>query len=540
MNDSTTMMMQPHGYSLILTKKHCPELDELQKHLTILRDTLNEEYNNLCAAYPQEVHQFLEDGLSQGHFRDAVTKLIGKPYLNWEFHGSRSRYWRMLTTYTYQQFSSRYQRSRLIDLIEEHNYTEPSAELWDEIRKRKIKTTINELNNVLRWRAKETARKNKVTPVPIDYSATDESMIDQKVVDNVVHVTMTCVRKEKFHISYPLPPHIVTRYQVGKVSKPVFDIVDDGSIRLRYTVFTTVQPVSHDGILGVDLGKVKPFSAASVIPNGSYSQELVCSREVEHLSQKLDRLRAHKEYVYAKKMRLYSLINSPYQPDPLAVQSYTVLCAEYSSLVSRITKIKEHMGWLVARDVVVHAVSSNCGAIHMEDLSWLASVGGKWNHSSVQAKIDHRAKSDGIKVHKVDAYGTSWEFPEEYAVNPAPHASLNTTTRELTSLISDKKVDKDYAASIAIACRGKKKRGERASVSSRKRVIQPKKCRDKHCSTPKRPRLAKKHPIIINKPTPQYVSVTADATVGNESLSQVVKNTYGPGMMECPYMPYSK
>ena len=538
-NSNAATMIQPRGYNFLLTDKHCSELAELKECIFSLSSTLNREYENICSNYSQEINGFLEKGLSQGNFRDALTMLTGKPYLNWEFSGSRSRYWRMLTAHTYQQFFSRYHRSKLIELVEEWDIKDPSSELWDEIIKRKIKTNSHQLDNVLKWKKSNKEKNTVIAPVPIDYSATDSSMISQEIVSGIVHVTLTCVRNKKFTLSYPIPPHIVGKYRVGKVSKPAFTIDDEGNVNVKFTVYTKAQKCHGQNILGVDLGKVKPFSASSITPHGYYSQELIYSKELEHISKKINRLLDHKKSIYSKKMRLYSLLISPYKPDELAVDSYRALSEEYSNLQSCVTKLKEHAGWLIARDVASHALNSHCGIIHIEDLSWLSSRGGKWDHSSTQAKIDHVACGSGIKVHKVDAYGTSWEFPEKYDINPAPRSTLNTSARELTSPTSGRKMDKDRSASVAIACRPKKKNGKNNTASNRKRIIQPVRCRDKHHATPKRPKLSKKKAVVINKTNPQYVSVIVDTAVEDKSTSQAVKNTENTTAADYPLMSHS-
>lgn len=95
----------------------------------------------------------------------------------------------------------------------------------------------------------------------------------------------------------------------------------------------------------------------------------------------------------------------------------------------------------------------------------------------------------GVKVEIVDARGTSWEYPIEYAVNPAPQAEYDPVTRTL-SIEGHEPINKDYSASIACAVRTPLKRGKKRKKkeSSRKRAIQPKRCRDKNYPTPQRPK----------------------------------------------------
>ena len=39
----------------------------------------------------------------------------------------------------------------------------------------------------------------------------------------------------------------------------------------------------------------------------------------------------------------------------------------------------------------------------MEDLSWLGSIGGKWNHSEQQEAITRACSQELIEVYKVNA-----------------------------------------------------------------------------------------------------------------------------------------
>ena len=114
---------------------------------------------------------------------------------------------------------------------------------------------------------------------------------------------------------------------------------------------------------------------------------------------------------------------------------------------------------------------------------------GKWDYAVTQERIKHKSGKFGITTEHVNAAYTSWEYPEPYDENPAPLAVYDEKTRELVSVNGDR-VDKDYAGAIAIAaryplskCKGKKSKGK-----TRKRAVQPVRCRDKNAPTPKRAR----------------------------------------------------
>lgn len=276
---------------------------------------------------------------------------------------------------------------------------------------------------------------------------------------------------------------------IMRITKPTLFFNDDNELVLKYAV-ETATPASHgSNTLGFDPGKVKKFSASSLSPDGIYSQELSPSKELERNSQKEKNLVKNKDSNYRKKERIASLLKGSGNPNSSLIEKYEVLDNEYKLIRHKLSRVKEHSSWLVARDVVIHALEQDCSTIHMERLSWVSKDDrqGKWDFSQTQNRLTHKAGKFGITTELVNAAYTSWEYPETYEENPAPLAEYDPVTRELTNVNGDR-IDKDYAASIAIAarhplskCKGKKNIGK-----SRKRSIQPKKCRDKNVPTPKR------------------------------------------------------
>ena len=517
---------QPHGFQIRITENNCRELEYLKENADVLVNTLIKEYRAVLEQHSELIEKLLIDGKKSNYFRDTLTEATGKPYLEWDFNGNRSRYWRMLILHLYQQGASRINRKRFIELLEETGEVD-----WEKVKENRIRISPNEARNILAWHSKGKPREEKLSPAPLDYSATDGSMIKQEVEGDRVVIDLKCVREEPFKITYQLPPHLVEKYNIAKVSKPVITIVNS-EVYLRYTVYTEIPPKPGENILGADLGKIKPFSATAINSDGYYSQELICSKELARIKTKIDRIQQHKNNVYDKIERIQKL-------EP--TRKLGVLETEYSRLRNKTTTLKEHLSWLTARDITFHAVSNNCGTIRVEDLSWLGSKGGKWQHSETQQKLEHVAACNGITLEKVDSYNTSWEFPEEYETNPAPKASYESKTRLLTSPKTGEKIDKDRAAGVAIACRPRKsrKRGERER--NRQRVIQPKRCRDKHHATPKRPKNKPKTRIeggvSLVSSFPRQVSVVAGVTVEKPiSVFQVADNVSNKTLTACPFV----
>ena len=119
------------GYNEVLVTSHCQELESLKKDVLTVQKTLNNAYTAIVEKYDSEIYSLIDQGLKQGNFRDALTELVGKPYLNWDLTGNKNRYWRMLCAHAYQQYSSRYKRNKMIDLIKENGHESITAEVWD-------------------------------------------------------------------------------------------------------------------------------------------------------------------------------------------------------------------------------------------------------------------------------------------------------------------------------------------------------------------------------------------------------------------------
>ena len=486
-------MITTQGYNITLTQNNCPELKLLKTKVKTTQELLTKEYERIVNNYDDQVYDLIRQGLTKGNFRDALSTLTKPDYKNWSVKGNKSRLWRMVSSHTYQQYASRYNKKQIINIIKDNNITGINDDLWDKIKENNIKTTTNELVNIFKFLKKNKEQYFKITPVDLDYT-TGDSNVKQELKHNIVHAQIQCDNSTMFDIYYQLPTHLNIN-NIVKVSKPVIKYDEDtDTVKLRYSVFMEVNDSDGDNILGVDLGKIKPFTAASINPQGEYSQELTYSKEVKQLNNKLSRVNTIIDSVYNKKKHLESLLFNN-DKDLDTYYKWVVLNEEYYNVRTKRTRLKEHLSWLIARDTTTHAVKENCNIIKLEDLSWVGDNSGKWDQSLTQSRIEHRANNNGVKIVKVDAYGTSWEYPEEYDVNPAPRSHYDNKTRELVNS-KDNRLDKDYTASIAIAARVDKKKARKNNKNRKKkkknatrvRNIQPKKCRDKFRATPKRPK----------------------------------------------------
>ena len=364
MSDS---ILTTSGYTLILTQKECVELSSLQDNVRKVQSYLNNAYASIVEKYDDQVYEFIELGYKQGKFRDALTEITGKTYLEWELTGNRNRYWRMLCAHVYQQYSSRYERKQIVEIIKNGNYTSITQELWDELRVRKLYPTQPELINIFKQIRNGAESVFKIAQVPLDYTTGDENNIDQEIDSNKIKVSIQCNRKKWYELEYEIPDHITQI--ITHISKPSIVLLDNDDIRVEYAV-ETASPVS-DGvnILGVDLGKVKKFTAASLDGNGEYSQELSPGKELEQNTHKEQYLLKNKGSLYDKKTHIAELIKYQDSVDMSLVEKYLLLDGEYHNVRSKLSGLKEHSSWLVSRDVTIHAIEQECAQIQVEKLS---------------------------------------------------------------------------------------------------------------------------------------------------------------------------
>ena len=66
------------GYTQVLTSQHCPEIEDLIQSAKHVQDTLNSAYVAIVKKYDDEIYHLIEQGKKQGHFRDAITQMVGK------------------------------------------------------------------------------------------------------------------------------------------------------------------------------------------------------------------------------------------------------------------------------------------------------------------------------------------------------------------------------------------------------------------------------------------------------------------------------
>ena len=147
----------------------------------------------------------------------------------------------------------------------------------------------------------------------------------------------------------------------------------------------------------------------------------------------------------------------------------------YSSISNKITNTKDYQAKLLSSEIVKLALEQKCNTIHIENLSWLNSQGGKWNHSQIHSKIIEKSAMYGIEVEKVSAFNTSKEHPITKEIGIVNNRIVEFTTG---------KIDRDLLAALNIAIRStniklkkslpKKVKTKRVKSKSNKKEIKEK------------------------------------------------------------------
>lgn len=206
-----------------------------------------------------------------------------------------------------------------------------------------------------------------------------------------------------------LPAYTRTNLMTGKVAKPMlyYDFeTHDLVCQIAYEI-KIPDKTNWKNILGVDLGKVKLFSAVALHEDNTFSPEYIPSRELKHLSNKVDRIIDHRDSVFHKIERAnaynymeQSITNRQRRRD-----------SDYHLTRNKLKRIKQYISKLTANEIAAIALENQCKEIHMENLHWLLAKGRKWDYSQIQKDVEQLALIFGIKVFRINPAYTSNRHP---------------------------------------------------------------------------------------------------------------------------------
>ena len=308
-----------------------------------------------------------------------------------------------------------------------------NEELFNSLHKLNLYPTRSRIANIKRSNSAPELARSAV--FSLDYTISEKQFFRMKT-NNICEIKIG--KKDWIEYEIVFPSSIDSRF-TGVIAKPRFikRKKDNQYIGICSYEYEVGNYDLEDKILGVDIGKVKLFSSIVVDKEGNFSNEFINTKRSQETEYKINRLYGNKQILY-NKIKTYEDLRLTNQP------KYELWKNLYSSIKTKITNTKDYQAKLLSNEIVQLALEQKCKTIHIEDLSWLNSQGGKWNHSQIHSKIIEKATMYGIKVKRVSAFNTSKEHPITKEIGVVKDRIVEFTTG---------KIDRDLLAAINIAIR---------------------------------------------------------------------------------------
>ena len=345
---------------------------------------------------------------------------------------------------------SRQEQIKIYEILKSNQYKIDST-LRDKLVKEKLYPTKVYLETLAASKDMPVFPKRKT--FILDFSVSDKQMFRVGKNSNVYEIKIYSKKEVKDYnletgwLSFEmyLPTYIRESF-TGKTAKPQF-YWNHNKDEFVCAIPCEIKklPNEYENVMGVDLGKIKAYSATVVHKDGSISDEYVPTEELQNLVDKLKRMNQHINSVYEKRKRSSKYGNFTNR------QARRKL--DYKRSRNKRTKLQFAIARLVAVEVVNIAIKEQCKEIHLENLSWIKNSGGKWNFSQVQACIEEVAELFSIKVVKVSAKNSS-------KTNPVTLEIGAISNRDVI-FKNGQKVNRDQLAGLNLALREPKKSKQR-------------------------------------------------------------------------------
>ena len=339
-----------------------------------------------------------------------------------------------------------------------------NEELFDSLHKLNLYPTLSRIANIKRSNSLPELARSAV--FSLDYTVSEKQFFRMKSA-NICEIKIG--KKDWIEYEIIFPSSIDERF-TGVIPKPRFvkRKRDDKYIGICSYEYEVGNYDLEDKILGVDIGKIKLFSSVVVDSEGDFSNEFINTKRSQETEYKINRL-------YENKQILFDKIKSYEDLRLTSLPKYEIWKNLYSNITNKITNTKDYQAKLLSSEIVKLALEKKCKTIHIENLSWLNSQGGTWNHAQIHSKIIEKAAMYGIKVDKVPAFNTSKEHPITKEIGIVNDRTIEFTTG---------KIDRDLLAALNIAIRStnimlkkslpKKAKTKRVKPKSNKKVIKEK------------------------------------------------------------------
>ena len=427
------------------------------KELLPIYFLLDNELNRILRDEKEKLEQLIvkENGkaVEKGGFTKQFNSIFGNTLLGvvdaW--------YYRILQLNIYDLLLSLHDRKEIQQTLRE-NDNKINSKLWDMLTEKGLYASRGYVKNIKKQKTDVTIPDKKTFELNFGYG-------DKQIVKRSGHTFQFKLYQKKeaeelgvdqwmtYHM--PVPATVKPQFS-GIVKNPSFVYNKTLDILVAHVpcVMTCEEvPQTHKNILGVDLGKVKNYSATVLYPDKSYSDEYIPSNQLSQLCDKVTRQSIHIRALHGKSKRVKA-----YQIEGLTERQKRREVNEQATRQKR-TRTKDEVARLTAKEIVEIAYQENCHAIHVEELHWLESRGGKWNYAATIKYIRMFAELYSIKVVEVKCTNSS---------------KMHPYTKEI-GVIRDRYVywsdgsfmDRDRLAGLNMALRGKNNaRGKKIPVRS--------------------------------------------------------------------------
>ena len=455
---------------------------ENYKKLQFLYEFLESEFHEVVKEFRSSGIVYSKDLLrSKNKFRDQFLADFGLRHKSnkWDsIKGCKAKYYRIIIDNVRLLLLSEVERLNIIDICEKYNYSPHNiTDIRNDLTANNLYPTTGHLRNILRSQGNIN---HKVNPQFMLNFTVEDNLASkvQTTPDQVVYTVNVNGEWLDFVVARPVYVPEFT----GKVARPVFQRNTTGElyIRVSYEIETAEYSTTSSTIMGVDLGKVKPFSAAIATQN-FYTTELAPTKETDIV--------AHKIFVLEnERNKLCTKINNCVEVwdgrNNYLANKIERLYSEKRYVVNKLSRLRQSLAWLIARDIAYHCQINGVDTVKLENLSWLEAKGGKWNFSDIQDAVHQVLSVYGIAVYKVNPRNSS-------QVDPFTGERITHVGRNATTSIGVR--DRDYLASLELTKRpGKKYRKKDKCAKSVKATTLPARRRDKHAPTPKRAKPVRK------------------------------------------------
>ena len=263
----------------------------------------------------------------------------------------------------------------------------------------------------------------------LQLSRTDQMGSASFSIDKEYLIFATYTPNGAVKVRFKLPKS--DEFRSGKPCMPDVFVDDDGVIKLQFAIkHNAPEAYEPNGMLGVDVGALYPYTAAIVLPDGTHSQTVYPDEKIMNNVDLIDNLLYQKE-------RLAVKID---QNDRPARAAHTRKLAgrqkaEKERLTARVSTVKRRVCQDVAHRVVGMALQHRAG-IALEKLNWSSPSHGFY-YNLIQDGIINLAHRCGVPVKVVSAAGTSSRCPFDGTVlrqdlrhNPASSVSPSRPVRD--------------------------------------------------------------------------------------------------------------